>query len=144
MLDLEETLRWQLNGDISTLPLPERSGSSGAEATQLDAIVGVKGRATFGAEGNWYVPYYLDMGTGDPDLTWQGKVGMGYSFDSVDVIGVWRYLDYDLGDSTGITAINFIGPVVGVTFRFWSDRPIDDWREVTRQSHGKSSPSVSD
>jgi len=84
------------------------------------------------------------MGTGDPDLTWQGKVGMGYSFDSVDVIGVWRYLDYDLGDSTGITAINFNGPVVGVTFLFWSDRPIDDWREVTRQSHGRSSPSVSD
>jgi len=118
MLDLEETLRWQLNGDISTLPLPERSGTGSAEATQWDAIVGVKGRASFGAEGNWYVPYYLDVGTGDSDLTWQGLVGLGYSFDSIDVVGVWRYLDYDLGDDTPITSIDFNGPALGVTFRF--------------------------
>jgi len=118
MLDLEETLRWQLNGDISTLPLPGRSGAGSAEATQWDAIVGVKGRASFGAEGNWYVPYYLDVGTGDSDLTWQGLVGLGYSFDSIDVVGVWRYLDYDLGDDTPITSIDFNGPALGVTFRF--------------------------
>jgi len=118
MLDLEETLRWQLNGDISTLPLPERSGTGSAEATQWDAIVGMKGRASFGAEGNWYVPYYLDVGTGDSDLTWQGMVGVGYSFDSVEVTGVWRYLDYDLGDNTPITSIDFNGPALGVTFRF--------------------------
>jgi hypothetical protein len=118
MLDLEQDLRWQLNGDISTLPLPGRSGTSRAEATQWDAIVGVKGRATFGAEDNWYVPYYLDLGTGDSDLTWQGMLGLGYSFDSVDVTGVWRYLDYDLGDNTPITSIDFNGPALGVTFRF--------------------------
>lgn len=118
MLDLEQDLRWQLNGDISSLPLPERSGTSGAEATQWDAIVGVKGRATFGAEGNWYVPYYLDVGSGDSDLTWQGMVGVGYSFDSVDVTGVWRYLDYDLGDNTSISSIDLNGPALGVTFRF--------------------------
>lgn len=118
MLDLEQTLRWQLNGDISTLPLPGRSGNSSVEATQWDAIVGLKGRASFGAEGNWYVPYYLDVGTGDSDLTWQGMVGVGYSFDSVEVTGVWRYLDYDLGDNTPITSIDFNGPALGVTFRF--------------------------
>lgn len=118
MLDLEQTLRWQLNGDISTLPLPGRSGNSQAEATQWDAIVGVKGRATFGAAGQWYVPYYLDVGTGDSDLTWQGMVGLGYSFDAVEVTGVWRYLDYDIGDDTPITSIDFNGPALGVTFRF--------------------------
>jgi hypothetical protein len=118
MLDLEQDLRWQLNGDISSLPLPGRSGSGSAQATQWDAIVGVKGRASFGAQGNWYVPYYLDVGTGDSDLTWQGMVGLGYSFDSVDVTGVWRYLDYDMGDNTPITSIDFNGPALGVTFRF--------------------------
>ena len=118
MLDLEQTLRWQLNGDISTLPLPGRSGTSGAEATQWDAIIGATGRATFGAGGNWYVPYYLDVGTGDSDLTWQGMVGLGYGFESIDVTGVWRYLDYDLGDDTAMTSIDFNGPALGVTFRF--------------------------
>jgi len=118
MLDLEETLRWQLNGDISSLPVAERAGSAGAEATQWDAIVGVKGRASFGAEDKWYVPYYLDVGTGDSDLTWQGMVGLGYKFDSVEVTGVWRYLDYDLGDETPIRSIDFNGPALGFTFRF--------------------------
>jgi hypothetical protein len=118
MLDLEQTLRWQLNGDISTLPLPGNSGTSSVEATQWDAIVGVKGRATLGAEGAWYVPYYLDVGTGDSDLTWQAMAGLGYRFDSVEVTAVWRYLDYDLGDNTPITSIDFNGPALGFTFRF--------------------------
>jgi len=95
-----------------------RAGSSSAEETQWDAIVGVKGRWTFGAERQWYVPYYLDVGTGDSDLTWQGMAGVGYSFDSIGVTGVWRYLDYDLGGSTPIKSIDFNGPALGVTFRF--------------------------
>ena len=73
---------------------------------------------SIGAGSNWYVPYYLDVGTGDSDLTWQGMVGVGYSFDSVELTGVWRYLDYDLGDNTPITSIDFNGPALGVTFRF--------------------------
>jgi len=118
MLDLEETLQWQFNGDISSLPIEGRAGSSSAEDTLWDAIVGVKGRWTLGADRQWYVPYYLDVGTGDSDLTWQGMAGLGYSFDSIDVTGVWRYLDYDLGDSKPIKSIDFNGPALGVTFRF--------------------------
>jgi hypothetical protein len=118
MLDLQEDLRWNINGDISTLPVLDSSGSSTTKDTQWDAIVGVKGRVTFGADRQWYVPYYLDVGTGDSDLTWQGMAGVGYSFDSIDVTGVWRYLDYDLGDSTPIKSIDFNGAALGVTFRF--------------------------
>ena len=118
MLDLEEDLHWSLNGDISTLPLPGRSGSSNVKDTLWDGIVGLKGRATFGAERNWYVPYYVDVGTGDSDLTWQGMVGLGYHFDSVDVTGVWRYLDYDFGSHTTVQSIDFNGPAFGVSFRF--------------------------
>ncbi|MGB7903411.1 MAG: hypothetical protein WCF43_01875 [Steroidobacteraceae bacterium] len=118
MLDLEEDLQWRLNGDISSLPVVDRSGSSNAKETQWDAIVGVKGRWTFGADRQWYVPYYLDVGTGESDLTWQGMAGLGYSFDSIDVTGVWRYLDYDFGDSGPIKSLDFNGPALGVTFRF--------------------------
>jgi hypothetical protein len=118
MLDLKEDLHWTFNGDISSLPPIEQSGSRSAKDTQWDAIVGLKGRATFGAERNWYVPYYVDVGTGDSSLTWQGMLGLGYSFESVDVMGVWRYLDYDLGDNTPIRSISFNGPALAVTFRF--------------------------
>jgi hypothetical protein len=118
MLDLEENLKWKFNGDIAGLPIVERTGSSQAENTQWDAIVGVKGKLAFGDEGQWYVPFYLDAGAGDSDLTWQGMTGLGYSFESVDVTAVWRYLDYDLGESTPIAAIDLSGAALGVSFRF--------------------------
>jgi opacity protein-like surface antigen len=118
MLDLQEDLHWNLDGDISSLPVVDSSGSADARETQWDAIVGVKGRVTLGADRQWFLPYYLDVGAGESDLTWQGMAGLGYSFDSIDVVGVWRYLDYDLGDSTPIKSIDFNGAALGVTFRF--------------------------
>ena len=118
MLDLDETLDYQLNGDISSLPLPGRTGSARAKQTQWDAIAGVKGRASIAADGRWYVPYYVDLGAGDSNFTWQTMVGLGYSFGSVDILGAWRYVDYDLGDSKPIESIEFNGPALGVTFRF--------------------------
>ena len=119
MLDLEERLHWTFNGDISSLPLTERSGSSRAKDTQWDAVVGIEGRATLGAERHWYVSYHADVGAGESDLTWQVMGGLGYSFnDTLAVTGAWRYLDYDLGESTPIKAIEFNGPAVGITFQF--------------------------
>jgi opacity protein-like surface antigen len=118
MLDLQQDLHYTFNGDISSLPLPGRTGSASARQTQWDAIVGLKGRASFGADQQWYVPYYVDVGAGDSALTWQVMAGVGYSFGSIDVLGVWRYLDYDLGNGTPIQSISFNGPAIGVTFRF--------------------------
>jgi hypothetical protein len=100
------------------LPFPERSGSARAGETQWNAIVGLKGRARLGAEGNWYVPYYLDAGTGESDFTWQAMVGLGYTFDRFGIIGTWRYVDYDLGNVRPIRAIDFNGPALGITYRF--------------------------
>ncbi len=118
LLQLQEELHWTFNGDIASLPVTERTGSSRAEDTYLDAIVGVKGRATLGAEHHWFVPYYLDVGAGESDITWQARVGLGCRFESVEVLGVWRYLDYDLGNGTPIQSVEFNGPAVGITFRF--------------------------
>jgi hypothetical protein len=118
LFDLKTKLDWQFNGDISSLPLPGRSGSSEVEVTQWDAIVGVKGRATFGEARTWFVPYLLDVGTGDSDLTWQTMLGLGYSFDKVDVKAVWRYLDYDFGNDSRVQSLTFSGPALGVTYRF--------------------------
>ena len=118
LLDLQEELQWTFNGDISSLPLPGPSGSARAGGSYWDAIVGLKGRASFGAQHSWFVPYYLDVGAGESDLTWQARIGLGYRFESVEVLGVWRYLDYDLGNSTPIQSVSFNGPAFGVTFRF--------------------------
>ncbi|MBK6396605.1 MAG: hypothetical protein IPF73_19570, partial [Betaproteobacteria bacterium] len=50
-------------------------------------IIGVKGRYAFGADRRWFAPYYLDVRTGDSDLTWQAMGGLGYRFSWGDIRG---------------------------------------------------------
>jgi hypothetical protein len=64
------------------------------------------------------VPYYVDVGAGDSDLTWQAVLGIAYSFGWGDMGVVWRHLDYDVGSSGPIQDINFSGPAAGATFRW--------------------------
>jgi hypothetical protein len=118
LLDLEETLKWQLSGDIGSLPLPGTEGKSHVSDSVWDGIVGIKGRASFGANGKWFVPYYLDIGTGSSDLTWQAMTGIGYTYSWGELTAVWRYLDYDLGSNTPIESLVLNGPAIGVTWRF--------------------------
>ena len=80
--------------------------------------MGVKGRFDLGQQGAWFVPYYADIGTGDSDLTWQAMLGLGYSFGWGDLIGAWRYLDYDMPSGDGLRDLYSSGAAIGVTFRF--------------------------
>ena len=64
LLDIEQTLDYQFNGDIGALPLPGRQGSVDAKLSNWDAIVGAKGRVLFGNDREWFIPYYVDIGTG--------------------------------------------------------------------------------
>jgi hypothetical protein len=118
LLDLQETLKWQLSGDIGSLPLPGSSGKSHAGDSVWDGIVGIKGQVRFGAQDKWFVPFYLDIGAGNSDLTWQGMTGIGYSYSWGELVAVWRYLDYDLGSNTPIKSLVLNGPAIGATWRF--------------------------
>lgn len=116
MLNMDQTLNWAFNG---TGPLGiARSGTADISMTNWDAIVGVRGRARFGAENRWFVPYYGDIGTGNSKVTWQAIVGVGYSFGWGDVIAAWRYLDYEFKSGDPIQSITFNGVAVGVSFKF--------------------------
>jgi hypothetical protein len=117
-LDIEQTLNWNFNGDIGSLPLPGRSGASQGALNNWDGIVGVKGRVDFGESRRWYMPYYADIGTGESKLTWQALVGLGYRFDWGAVVGAWRYLDYEFKSSSALQSLNFNGPALGVTFHW--------------------------
>ena len=64
------------------------------------------------------MPYYVDVGTGDSDLTWQGIVGIGYAFSWGEVIAAWRYLDYDFKSGQKIESVNLNGPAIGVAFHW--------------------------
>lgn len=115
LLNLAEDLKWSLSGDIGVI---DQKGKSDVSDNLWDAVVGVKGRATFGAEKKWFVPYYIDVGTGDSDLTWLGMAGAGYSFGWGDVLAVWRYVDYEMPSKDAIQDLYFNGPAFGVSFHF--------------------------
>lgn len=116
LLDLKETLSYNFSGDVGPIVGPGRSGSSNADASYWDGIVGAKGRVMFGAGRQWFVPYYADVGTGQSDLTWQVFGGLGYAFKWGSVVGGWRYLDYKFKSSSNVEDLNFNGPMVGVAF----------------------------
>lgn len=115
MLSLKQKLDYTLYG--ANLPVT-RSGSSEVSPTNWDAVVGVKGRFAFGANREWVVPYYFDVGTGNSDLTWQAAVGIGYQFKWGDIIAMYRYLDYNMKSGEPIQSLDLGGPLVGVTFRW--------------------------
>jgi len=116
--EIEQTLDWNITGNIGQLPVPGRMGAGRAAVANWDAIIGVRGRFGFGPDDAWFVPYYLDVGTGDSDLTWQGIAGIGYSFGRIDLAAVWRYLAYDLPSGHPVADMDFNGPEVGVAFRW--------------------------
>lgn len=118
LLDLKQTLGWSLNGSLAGQPLLPRSGSATLNASNWDAIVGVKGRFNIGSDGKWFVPYYVDVGTGQSQLTWQAIVGLGYQFNWGAVGATWRYLDYNFKSGSRISSMNFSGPAIGMTYHF--------------------------
>ena len=118
LASIDEKLTWEFSGDFGSLTPPPLNGNQGASVDQWDAIAGLKGQFRLGADHRWVVPYYLDVGTGDSDLTWQAMVGLGYSFGWGDVDAAWRYLDYHLKSEGPIKDQNFNGPAAGVQFRW--------------------------
>jgi hypothetical protein len=117
LADMQQSLAWEFTGDFGPVTPPPVTGSRDTSVDQLDLVIGAKGRFAFGADHNWIVPYYFDIGTGDSDLTWQGMLGVAYEFGWGDLGVAWRYLDYDLGDGA-MSDMNFNGPAAGATFRW--------------------------
>jgi hypothetical protein len=111
---------WQLTvavtgpGGGQTFP---RSGNISARADLWDGIVGFKGRVWLG-RSNWSIPYYFDVGTGSSELTWQGMLGVAYSFKWGGVNLTYRHLYYDQKGDKLVQDMRFSGPALGVTFRF--------------------------
>lgn len=81
-----------------------------------DGIIGIDGELNLGQK--WYLPYYLDIGTGNSDLTWQGDIGIGYRFNKCDIVLSYRYLNYDFDEGDVIDNMNISGPMIGFKFFF--------------------------
>ncbi len=117
-LDVTQTLDWSISGDISGLPPVSSSGSSEVNPNFLDGVIGVKGVAYLGNEHKWFIPYYLDVGTGQSDLTWQVNAGIGYRYNWGALVATWRYLDYEFESDDRIQSLNLSGPLFGASFQW--------------------------
>jgi len=117
--DLKASTDWQLALDVTgpgggqTFP---RTGGISASEDLWDGIVGVRGRVWLGSS-NWAIPYYLDLGTGSSSLTWQGMLGIAYSYKWFGVMLAYRHLYYDQKGDKLVQDVRFSGPAFGVTFR---------------------------
>lgn len=111
---VKASLDWEFNGPTGHLA---RSGSSTQNKDLLDGIIGVRGRYRLG-DGKWFIPYYLDVGTGSSSLTWQGLVGLGYAMSWGDVQLSYRHIYYDQKSNKLMQNFSFSGPTLSATFRF--------------------------
>ena len=109
------TLDWSFAVAVDSLP--GRTGSAEQGVDLYDGVVGLRGNARFGG-GKWFVPYYLDAGAGTSKFTWQGMLGVGYSFGWGDLLLVYRYLSFEQGAEHELQRLSFAGPALGATFRF--------------------------
>ena len=111
---------WSLSADVE-LPgggtVLSREGSIKSDLDSWDAIIGIKGQQRLG-NGKWSMPYYLDVGTGDSDLTWQAIAGVSYAYGWGDLIISYRHFAYDGGPRGLMEGFGFSGPVIGGRFSF--------------------------
>lgn len=119
-LGIDTTTNWELSLDITGpgggVVLPAE-GSREQDVDLWDGIIGVRGHFLIG-DGRWSVPYYLDLGTGSSDLTWQAMGGFAYSYNWGELMLVYRHLDYNEGSDEFLRNLTLSGPTFGARFRF--------------------------
>jgi hypothetical protein len=119
-LDIKATTDWLLAAEVIG-PGPglsfARAGGISERVTLWDGIVGVRGRVGIG-RGKWSIPYYLDVGTGSSDVTFQAMAGIQYAVGWGDLQLIYRYLYYDMPGDNLLQHLSFSGPAIGVNFRF--------------------------
>lgn len=118
VLSVKTTLDTELNGDFGNGQIVLRKNNNSERVSNWDGIIGAKGRSAFGSNREWFIPWYLDAGAGDSHFTWQAYAGLGYSFTWGEVVGVWRYIDYNMKSGEKVQDLNFNGPAIGVAFRW--------------------------
>jgi len=118
LFDMRQTFGYELTGNVGSIPTPGRAGTSEAKISNWDAIVGLKSRYAFGEDRKWFIPFYIDVGTGESNYTFQVMGGIGYSFKWGEIVGAWRYLDYDLKSGKKIESMTFNGPAIAAVFHW--------------------------
>jgi hypothetical protein len=121
MLVTGATTNYALTQDIilpnRTLGL-SRDGSLTLSTVNPEAIFGVKARFDI-PNSRFYIPFYVDAGTGALPFTWQIYTGIAYRLaDWADITAGYRYMAFQTGSSRGLHNLSLGGALVAANFRF--------------------------
>ena len=83
-----------------------------------NGVAGARGRINVGPDLKWFIPFYIDLGTGDSAFTWQLMSGVGYRFAWGDVVANYRYMDFKGKSTDAVSDMSFKGPLLGVAFHW--------------------------
>lgn len=118
-LNLSASANWALSATFTQQGATlATQGSLSQTANIVDGIIGIRGRIRVGRNNRWYVPYYLDVGTGSSRYTVQASAGAAYAAKWGDVQLNYRYLTYQLGSGDLVQRLTLKGPMLSVAFRF--------------------------
>ena len=102
-----------IKADLKLDALGLRADDSGSN---WDAVIGARG--TVDLTEKWYLFGYVDIGTGESKLTWQGLGGVGYRFKWFDLVAAYRYLRWNFDDNKALDNLFLHGPAAGIRFLF--------------------------
>ena len=118
---LESDVDWNLSGDIigpASGQTFARSGNITQDGDAWNGIGGIRGQILLGS-GNWFIPFYGDIGAGESELTWSAYTGIGYSFKQwFDAMIGYRHMAWDNDDEEFIQGLILSGPIIGARFNF--------------------------
>lgn len=118
-LNLSASANWTLSATFTQQGATlATQGSLSQTANIWDGIIGVRGRLRLGNHDRWYVPYYVDVGTGSSRYTVQASGGAAYAANWGDVQLTYRYLTYQLRSGDLVQRLTLKGPMLSVVFRF--------------------------
>ena len=115
-LYMNTSLDWSVSGVAGLLPGRQRAIST--SVNKWDAIGGIKGEIGLSDDGRLFMPYYLDIGSGSSNTTWQAAVALGYRYGWGDVTLALRNLSYDFSNGGDSIEPRFTGFSLGATVHF--------------------------
>jgi len=118
---MEPEVQWRLSGTVNG-PGPgqtfARSGTYKEDDDLWNGIAGIRGSISLG-KTNWFIPFEMDIGTGDVDLTWQIFAALGYSFsDRIKAMIGFRHIEFEDDGNQMIQDLSMSGPAIGFSFNF--------------------------
>jgi hypothetical protein len=113
-LGLRSTLDWNFQGPLGNLA---RAGSVDSKADIWNGIAGLRGEHALG-DGPWKAIYYVDVGAGGSNLTWQALAQVAYVRRWGDIDFGWRTLQFSQGAQNSTSDLRMSGPILTLRFRF--------------------------